>query len=524
MHCGAFGKAFSIFAMKNALLLVTLFALSLTRIIAQSSIVFAKYFDFDSYSLEGVYKIVNVPNGYAFISLRALPDTDLGVVDLVQTDFHGELIFRDTIHGTLFLNSMIYDSSDNTIVLVGYVLDSDTLGTPEEKIEAVLIKRTLDGQTIWCRHYNSTSTVNFGRDVVKLPDGGFMILGDRGKIDSASVAFLMRTDAEGNMLWTKGYGQNYKYNHAWSLILLSDTTIAFVAQNRFLNLTIHCASGMVKTDLDGNIIWENHIENTDYIDVVVGGVLQNGDFVLNTSIDTLCDGCIGNGPLVVCLSPEGEVKWQRFFLYRILEFVSITGTSDGGVLLCGYGVAQDIGQGTAASFLIKLSADGEVLWERVINVEDQLITPQANTAIEAADGGILMGATHARYHNGGATIEADAWLLKLGEDGCYVQGCDDTLMIITPVWEPPGSPGGEVEWNVRVYPNPAQDYISIDFDEAEGMRLTLADLTGRIVLQQPLSGSPHTLPLAGLPNGIFALRITDSQNNTVFVSRLAVSH
>jgi len=76
----------------------------------------------------------------------------------------------------------------------------------------------------------------------------------------------------------------------------------------------------------------------------------------------------------------------------------------------------------------------------------------------------------------------------------------------------------------KIYPNPAQDYVSIEVGNTEGLRLTLTDLTGRIVLQQPLFGSPHTLPLAGLPNGIFALRITDSQNNTAFISRLVVSH
>jgi hypothetical protein len=511
--------------MKNALLLVTLSALSLTRAIAQPSIVFSKYFDFDSYSTEGVYKIVNVPNGYLFTSIRALPDTDLGVVDLVQTDFHGELIFRDTILGTSFLDGVIYDSSDKSIVITGTVKTSDLPGAANDEFQAILIKRSLEGETIWRQQYKSTSTVNFGRDVVKLPDGGFMILGDRGKIDSASAAFLMRTDAEGDMLWTKDYGQNYKYNHAWSLMLSSDTTVVFVAQNRFLNLTIHCASGMVKTDLDGNIIWENHIKNTDCIDAVVGDMLQNGDFVLNTSIDTLCDGCIGNGPLVVCLSPEGEVKWQRFFLYRILEFVSINGTSDGGVLLCAYGVPQDIGQIPAASFLIKLSAEGEVLWERVINTENQLITPQANTAIEAADGGFLMGATQARYHNNGATIEQDAWLLKLGEDGCFVPDCDDTLMIITPAWEPPADPEEKEKWRVKVYPNPAQDFVTVTTNENAlpiGGQIIISDFLGKRVREVSITVKMMRISTADLPGGAYFVQVFSAQGQLLGASKLLI--
>jgi hypothetical protein len=133
-----------------------------------------------------------------------------------------------------------------------------------------------------------------------------------------------------------------------------------------------------------------------------------------------------------------------------------------------------------------------------------------------------MGATQARYHNGGATIEQDAWLLKLGEDGCFVPDCDDTLMIITPAWEPEQET--KEVWQVKVYPNPARDHVSIEVGDTKGLRLKLTDLNGRTVSEQDISGSLHTLSLTGLPNGIFALHLTDSQNNRVFTTRLAVFH
>ena len=58
---------------------------------------------------------------------------------------------------------------------------------------------------------------------------------------------------------------------------------------------------------------------------------------------------------------------------------------------------------------------------------------------------------------------------------------------------------------VRVYPNPATDYITIS--GAEGKQAELFDLTGRRVMEFTVSGASCTVSVAALPAGIYMLRI-----------------
>lgn len=58
---------------------------------------------------------------------------------------------------------------------------------------------------------------------------------------------------------------------------------------------------------------------------------------------------------------------------------------------------------------------------------------------------------------------------------------------------------------VRVYPNPATDYITIS--GAEGKQADLFDLTGRRVMEFTISGASCTVSVAALPAGIYMLRI-----------------
>ena len=58
---------------------------------------------------------------------------------------------------------------------------------------------------------------------------------------------------------------------------------------------------------------------------------------------------------------------------------------------------------------------------------------------------------------------------------------------------------------VRVYPNPATDYITVS--GAEGKQAELFDLTGRRVMEFTVSGASCTVSVAALPAGIYMLRI-----------------
>ncbi|SDM58844.1 Por secretion system C-terminal sorting domain-containing protein [Catalinimonas alkaloidigena] len=80
---------------------------------------------------------------------------------------------------------------------------------------------------------------------------------------------------------------------------------------------------------------------------------------------------------------------------------------------------------------------------------------------------------------------------------------------------PTSAPQDEFAWAVSVFPNPADDFISVHVSDAAPVRLLLQDLTGRTVGQterQP-SGGHVTFPVAGLPRGVYLLSVTQRQRH-----------
>lgn len=72
---------------------------------------------------------------------------------------------------------------------------------------------------------------------------------------------------------------------------------------------------------------------------------------------------------------------------------------------------------------------------------------------------------------------------------------------------------------LRLYPNPATATATVE--TAAPTRLTLLDLSGRVVQQANSAHRRHTLPLAGLPSGVYLVRATGA-DGTAAVQRLLV--
>jgi len=67
--------------------------------------------------------------------------------------------------------------------------------------------------------------------------------------------------------------------------------------------------------------------------------------------------------------------------------------------------------------------------------------------------------------------------------------------------------------SLKVYPNPAEDFVTINFQIKElGIEAIITDITGRTVLQRPLTeGRSHVLDLRDVPRGMYNLSVTDGR-------------
>ena len=66
------------------------------------------------------------------------------------------------------------------------------------------------------------------------------------------------------------------------------------------------------------------------------------------------------------------------------------------------------------------------------------------------------------------------------------------------------------EGEVSVYPNPANNYITVA--NAEGAQVSVFDMSGRQVVNVESASANHTINVANLAKGMYIVRIADGQN------------
>jgi hypothetical protein len=157
--------------------------------------------------------------GYALAGFSGSPYL-LGLSDfwLVKTDSSGNVEW-DCSFGETDSNEEIYslvETSDKGFALAGF---TDSFGAGGNDFWLVKVDRT--GDVEWNRTYGGVS-YDDGYSLVETSNGGFALAGSTLSFGEGDADFwLVKTDADGNVLWNQTYGGE-NYDIAYSLVQASD--------------------------------------------------------------------------------------------------------------------------------------------------------------------------------------------------------------------------------------------------------------------------------------------------------------
>ena len=227
------------------------------------------------------------------------------------------------------------------------------------------------GNTWWKTYGGNRNTVSGG--LVMADDGGFFVVGTTNlqfEPEQLGDVYLLRTDATGEILWEKTYGGE-GYDAGQSISETSDGNLLIAGAT-----TSFGAQGMdayvLKVDRDGNELWSKTYGGP--LDEMVGAVgqLPDGSYILGGNI----------------VDPNDLI-------------------ADPGA--AGYGGFA----GRSNLYLLKVDADGNELWSRTNDSENNVI---AVSGVLMPDGGLLASATISRYPD----PDNDIQLLRLDGEGTIV--------------------------------------------------------------------------------------------------------
>jgi hypothetical protein len=175
-----------------------------------------------------------------------------------QGEFNGVFISKLDAEGDLqwsmILNNgnsthygyCVKQTADNGFIVTGFY----TIGSPYEEY-AFLAKLSPAGTLEWAKRYNyATPLFCFGNDVIELNDGYLCYL------NAGEHTALMKTDLQGNEVWTKQYiytgTNNTIQSRSRGLYRTSDTTYVFISGSDY-------SGSLTTVDTSGNVVWTKNL-------------------------------------------------------------------------------------------------------------------------------------------------------------------------------------------------------------------------------------------------------------------------
>lgn len=234
---------------------------------------------------------------------------------------------------------------------------------------------------------------NNGNNNGSIPETGYtvrgrVLVGNQGiknitvKLTSQTKEYSVNTDVNGNFLFSNAIEGSYELYPlvANFTVLPAKSSIALTTgynnnANYIFNMTL--------------LYWENVWGGTEYDSAK--GITQSADGDFVAVGNTLSYGSGKNDLAIVKYSANSQFVWEK-----ILggagndEGLGITATVDSGVVVCGYTSSK--GAGLNDGWLVKLNAQGNQLWEKVVGevsddrLEKIITLPDGYAAVGSKNG------------------------------------------------------------------------------------------------------------------------------------------
>lgn len=244
---------------------------------------------------------------------RITSGPDSGTWSLTRCDSAGRKLWRTTFRTTA--RAWIYgftETSDFGFVLCGeeVYVDGYTVSNPDGA-QAFLVRVDSRGRELWRKTYGEAGYQDERlQRVEELPDGGFLA---QGNARGFQTTYLLRTDAMGNMLWSRKQGD------------LTDNMIGLSGGKRLL----WGGSNLFEVDSLGNEVWrqsmpDSWMQMSQWVETADKGLMGVGRY------DAVSPS--RSKPLVMKLDSLGQPVWAKSFGPTDQGLTSIVPAADGGFL------------------------------------------------------------------------------------------------------------------------------------------------------------------------------------------------
>ncbi len=274
---------------------------------------------------------------------------------LVKTNAFGNVEWNKTYGGSLDDRGKdVCNTADGGFALCGF---TNSFGASSQ--DFWLIKVNAMGNVQWNKTYGTPAT-DTPYAIVQTTDGGYAMVGTINSPGATSDSWLVKTDANGNIQWNRTYG-GIGNDALLSIVQTSGGGYVMAGWTNSSGAGNNDA-WLVKTEASGNIIWSKTYGGT--ASDQGWGVVQTTDGGYAVSASTSSSGAGGSDVWLFKTDAVGSTQWNRTFggtgndhgTHSLLQ------TLEGGYLIGGN--TQSFGAGSRDVWLIKTDDSGRLLWNK----------------------------------------------------------------------------------------------------------------------------------------------------------------
>ena len=258
--------------------------------------------------------------------------------------------------------------------------------------------------TLWTRTYGGINDDD-GEGVQQTTDGGYIVVGWTESGGGACQVYLLKTDANGDTIWTRTYGGE-NGSAGYSVQLTADGGYIVTGSTHYYSadsIDVY----LVKTNAVGDTIWTR----------AFGGISDDKGWSVRQTFDggyiiagyTYSFGAGLGDVYLIKTFASGDTMWTKTYGGTDEEWGwCVQQTSDSGYVIVGQ--TYSFGSGDGDVYLIKTDAGGDSMWTRTYGGvgDDWGVGVQ-----QTVDGGyIIVGQTLSFGLNNG-----DVWLIKTDDIG-----------------------------------------------------------------------------------------------------------
>jgi hypothetical protein len=305
----------------------------------------------------------------------------------------------------------VIQAADGGFVIAGC---TDSFGAGSS--DAWLVKTDASGNHLWTYTFGGPND-DYGYSVVQTPDGGYTIAGCTASFGAGDRDFwLLKADSAGNHLWNHTYG-GPNSDEGQSLVQTAEGGFVIAGCTDSFGAGSSDA-WLVKTDASGNHLW-NHTYGGPYSDEVGYSVIQAADGGYAVAGYRYVWDPFSYDAWLVKTDAAGNHLWNQ--TYRQGEMMnearSVVQTLDGGYAFTGFFSPF------SRAWLVKTDASGNHLWNHSYGIYMSDISMGCSVIETVFEGYVQYVIAGGKYSVAG-TQDSDIWLIRtnmLGETDFQIE-------------------------------------------------------------------------------------------------------